>query len=506
MASPYALDFSPVANALQLGVKNRLAEREMGLAEERQGFARELHPLQVQAQKQSIAHTGVMNPLEQKGKELEIAQAREAAQQRKYQRMRSFLDAHGDSYEKLPPDRQAKAWTDMQNSGYFDDEDRKIFADPVHGALWKDPVMGFRMLRALSEKYRDPLDKEALIAKTDEDKASAALKTAQAGALPNEQFKPLPENTLGVFSGRTGEIRPVAPGTDQAQRRFDKKYAEEQAPKLHGEAASKYADAENAYQNYGTLLALAPYAKTGFTGPIPPDMMLAMRKMAASVGLANAESIAPTELYKFMAQKGVFDLTKSLKPASNLDMVASERATASMQTDPSTLPVALPVLMKISQRSMLAHQLEMESYRRGVPPDPQAIFAAVNQKIPLLDMSRVAGAQNGPAPGAAPGTGTAPKQNTGQLGVIPQTGAAPAGAAPGSPPEAAILMLRRAAGTPDLPKHIKFFNHTFNGDRPGLAESILQSDEAIGYGQRPQTTDPRLPHNLLRRFFGYEPS
>ena len=500
MASPYALDFSPLQRAFEFSAKNRLAEREMDMAQERQGFEREFHLLRLQAQRQATEHTGKMNPLELKEKELALQAAKQNRLRSMAQLVAPFIEEQFG--EKSTPEIRAANYGKFIASSLFDD-DREFFDHPHFGPMLRDPELGPKMLLSFANKYRDPLEKQKIESEIAEKKAEAGLKTAQAAVLPNEQFKPLPESTQGVFSGRTGEIRPVAPGTDQAQRRFDKKYAEEQAPKLHGEAASKYADAENAYQNYGTLLALAPYAKTGFTGPIPPDMMLAARKMAASIGLANPESIAPTELYKFMAQKGVFDLTKSLKPASNLDMVASERATASMQTDPSTLPVALPVLMKIAARSMLAHQLEMASYRRGVPPDPHEIFAVVNQRIPLLDMSKIAGAQNGQAPG--PGV---PKQNTGRLGDTPAAPPANIGARPvvGAPPEGAVIELRQSVGTPQMPLRIKQFNDTFNGGRPGLAETLLQGDEALGYGQRPQTSDPNLPHNLLRRFFGYEPA
>jgi hypothetical protein len=116
---------------------------------------------------------------------------------------------------------------------------------------------------------------------------------------------------------------------------------EEYAKESHKHLAtldSELADAYNQHEVLKTMGKLAPLAATGFTGPLPPELALNIRKMGAMFGIGDAETMGATELFKMLSQKGVFDLTKSLKPASNLDMIASEKAYASMQSDSRSLP------------------------------------------------------------------------------------------------------------------------------------------------------------------------
>lgn len=70
MASPYALDFSPIAQAIQnkqqndlAWAQNALAEKRLGFEGERLGFERELQPIKLQGARQDVAQAAAMNPL-----------------------------------------------------------------------------------------------------------------------------------------------------------------------------------------------------------------------------------------------------------------------------------------------------------------------------------------------------------------------------------------------------------------------------------------------------------
>lgn len=54
MASPYALDFSPLTSAIDANRSEALARNRLGMEQERLGFERALHPLRIQAQRQSL--------------------------------------------------------------------------------------------------------------------------------------------------------------------------------------------------------------------------------------------------------------------------------------------------------------------------------------------------------------------------------------------------------------------------------------------------------------------
>ena len=217
MASPYAIDFSPLANALQFNKQMELQRNKLAMEQERhplamanlrlsntgalqqQGFAKELHPYEVSARQQ------------------QAAQAKEAAQQRLAQRGIAFITSQAENFHALPPEDKARHWETLRNSALFDADDKKLFDDPVYGPMWKDPDTGFRMLNAIASKHRDPLDKRALTAKAGEDEASARLKDAQAAAagVKQDTFDLGPDHTRYQQTRQPdGSIvaRPVATG------------------------------------------------------------------------------------------------------------------------------------------------------------------------------------------------------------------------------------------------------------------------------------------------------
>jgi hypothetical protein len=376
-----SLNQSLQENALNEVARNKLAmeEKRLGFEGERLGFERALQPFKVQTAQQQV-DTGKLEyekNLSQRfggiGQAI-LAETDPAKQQQYVQqiyshpKMREMLD------RALPPGWQS------------------------------NPALVGHFTSQIAHGYKDP--------------GAAALQAAQTaeatgkGALAMQQSKA--KTQVNAVTGEyynQMEAPPVSNAGPQGALIFGKEFAKTEAPKLYAESSRLYGDAADTHNIMGTLEELAPYAKTGFAGP----QLLQLRKLGTQLGIKDP-SIAPTELFQFLAQKGVFELTKQLKPASNLDMIASERATASLQSDPSTLPAALPVLKAVAQRSMIKHQLEMEFYKRGMPPDTPAIMAEVNKQVPF-DLSGVTKVQNGPAAGPQ-----VQKQNTGALPQAPAPG------------------------------------------------------------------------------------
>lgn len=372
MASPYALDFSPISEAIDSNQRNELFRNKLAMEQKRLGFEEEMQPFKIKQAQQEVDRGAA-----------ELQKAR-------FARGADFFDTQ-INVEGITPEEKAARWNKFLQSPIFKDDTE--LAHPAYGALWRDPVTGPAMFGNLISGYR--LDKKAKEVGIAGKEAEAKKDTAQAGLFTSQaeqgKFIPLNENAQGVFDVRAKQVIPVTQGLN-GERIFGKGFAKDQAPKLFVESSKLYADAADTHNIMGALEELAPYAKTGFGGP----QLLQLRKLGTQFGIKN-ESIAPTELFQFLAQKGVFELTKQLKPASNLDMVASERATASLQSDPSTLGVALPVLKRIAERSMLRHKLEMDAYKRGEPPDSPSIMEKINKDMPL-DLSAVS-QQSGPVAG-----------------------------------------------------------------------------------------------------------
>jgi hypothetical protein len=167
MASPYALDFSPVANALD-------GNRKYGLQLQDQEMDRQRLALS----QASAGREAQLFPYRKQQIEMELAQAKEAANQQKAQRILGFWEARSDAYSKLPPEQQAVHWQAFRDKA-LDDDDRAIVSR-IPG--FDDPVIGPKLLMAYGSKRRDPLDKDLLIANTDKARAEAEKDRAMAAA------------------------------------------------------------------------------------------------------------------------------------------------------------------------------------------------------------------------------------------------------------------------------------------------------------------------------------
>ncbi len=386
MASPYALDFSPINEAIDSNRQFGLLKNKLAMEQERLGWERDKQPLLMENLGLEVSQRKAMNPLELKAKEQGIEAGADEALKRKAGAMAGFIQTQKLTDPSIPADVRARNWEQTLSHPMFANDPG--LNNPAYAKLLRDPNIGPHIIVGIARGYQDE-GKEALTrAQTTEAAGKGALYSSQA-ANQKVQVNPV----TGEYYDQKGPMPAPAGSENRGALIFGKKYAETEAPKLHAESSKLYTDAADTHAIMSSLEELAPFAKTGFGGP----QLLQLRKLGAQFGIKD-ESIAPTELFQFLAQKGVFELTKQLKPASNLDMIASERATASLQSDPSTLPAALPVLKAIAQRSMMKHQLDMEFYKRGMPPDTPAIMAEVNRQIPF-DLSGVTKVQNGPAAG-----------------------------------------------------------------------------------------------------------
>lgn len=386
MANPYALDFNPLASAIsdnqQLDLaRNRLAmdQERLGMEQTRLGFERELQPIRVQ------------------GAKLTNQQAEQAVKSGRLEYENAVGKTFGgvaqnisERLAKNPNDAAAIAdWNMWANHPHYKD----YFAS--NGIPVNDPLRGSQAVLMRVRGFQDPIVAEAKRAEIDKDKAQAGLFTSQAAA---SRFVPLPKDSRGAIDSKTGRIV-GADDTDRRQQAFDESWAKEHAPKEMADASAKYATANETHETLQAMAELAPHAATGFQGPIPPEIALKARKIAASMGLPGADKIAPTELFYFLSQKGVFDVLSKMKPATDLDRMAAERASISIQTDPATFPMAMPVMLRVQQRTMAIENARMEAASRGRPADMRAIMVDVNQRLPILNMQGQAGQVDGAAAG-----------------------------------------------------------------------------------------------------------
>lgn len=207
--------------------------------------------------------------------------------------------------------------------------DKVIGSDPRLAEAWKkmnlpaeianDPDVWAKYVMARAAPYRDKLAREQLESDTEKNRAQAEAARAQAA---NEQFKPVPENAPGVFSGRTGEVRALPEGADPSARIIAKKAAEEQGKAL-GNARVALPEALRAADTMVThidALTKDPSLKNvtgGFQGMLP--------KWTHTEGQARAQSRVNE------VQGGTFlQAFNTLKGGGQITEKEGEKATASL--------------------------------------------------------------------------------------------------------------------------------------------------------------------------------
>lgn len=281
-----------------------------------------------------------------------------------------------------------------------------------------------------------------------------------------------------------------------------KAWAQKVAPEQIGKLSEAYNAANDTVNKFNDMESLLPNMITGkWAGP-----ELEGRKILARLGFTNADKIAATEIGRALSQTLILDATKNLKPASNLDLQFTSKATATIENDPATLQVLLPGLRAAAQRSQLKAELELKEVKAGRIPDTVAIDKAVDSTIP------------------SPFQAYAERLKLGNPGATSnpsiQRVSSPSSA---EPPQDAVNMLLSNASDPIF---IASFNKKFNAGKPGLAETKIAEARMSKVGSAPQppdgmdaasyasksagpatpdTSNEYAPHNLLRRLFGQNP-
>jgi hypothetical protein len=246
---------------------------------------------------------------------------------------------------------------------------------------------GAQFITAQAAGYKDP-GEQAL------NKATIAEKYAHARSLENDAFA---VNTVTgqTYSKKTGlPVAGTGVGTDTYQTIADKEFAKK-SPEYVQKTAGEYQDASDSLQSIQDLKALAPYASTGFAG----DSLLTLKKAASRIGIKD-DGIAPAELFRSLQQNFVLTAAQKLKPLSNSDVAFVEKGVATLNTDPSSLPILLDGFEAIAKRTALAKQYQLEYLKQGRQPDYVRIEQEVSRQIPSPIAQRYGGAQ--PQPQVSP--------------------------------------------------------------------------------------------------------
>lgn len=209
--------------------------------------------------------------------------------------------------------------------------------------------------------------------------------------------------TGGFVDPRTQSFKPVNGSGDSTQAAFDAKFAEK-APEFYVKAQADYAAANDAHQTASDMERLVPHIYSGTWSGIQTETA----KLLNSRLGANFSKVAPTELFRSLAQKFVGQEGHKYKPLSNLDITFIERGLPNIQKDPTSIPHIVGAMKTVAAREQLAKQLELQVLRTGKPPDPAAIQKIVDEQIPsyVTSMFPDAGVQT--ANPARPPVGSAP--------------------------------------------------------------------------------------------------
>jgi hypothetical protein len=353
------------------------------------------------------------------------------------------------------------------------------------------PELGSKGLEAITSG-RDQSEKNALERyKADSERIKA---NASADSVPKYTHNPV---TGELYGNRTGLPPPGVATVDPAARGkaiVDKNFAEKEAPKLIVEEGKNIASAT---ETHNTLQTMNELFKGGnVSAGWGADAKLTARKMLSQVlpnGWTDANKIADSELFGYLSQKGIFEYVQKLKPASNTDFAAAQKATISIQTDPSSLPTAMPVLSAVAARAALSSQLRANHYANtGRPIDGDmevAIQNEINRRIPLPRPELLRKTQ-GPVTGErVQGKGGQQRFSEATPEQRAATGEAPPQGTPSTPAPSskvdfttlpapkqveAIKRLRSALQGPNAEQELAQFTEAFGPDAVKQAQRLIQ--------------------------------
>lgn len=216
MASPYALDFSPLTQAIQNNQQNEFTRNRLAMEQERLGFEREMQPLALKSRQLDVAQREAMNPLDLQAKQQGIDTGQIDLE-------RGLMQHFGGLGQAMLTDPDAS-----KKQGYLD----TIKADPRYRRMldkhlppgWDgNPDLVGHFMTAVAKGYVDPLKAQA--AQQGVDKGQFELGEARANAPTERQLlaeklrKAKESEPVDDFirSLLPGGGRPAAPPAPQGQ-------------------------------------------------------------------------------------------------------------------------------------------------------------------------------------------------------------------------------------------------------------------------------------------------
>lgn len=191
MASPYALDFSPLSEALEANRQFGIQKNKLAMEQERLGFERELQPFKVSQAKQAVD-----------------AGADEALK-RKASALAGFIQVHKLNDPNLAADVRAQRWSStLEHPMFRDDPGLK---DPTYSKLLRDPNIGPHIVVGIARGYQDE-EKEALLRAQTRAQEAEANKAGYMVTQPGTSVVSIsPEKESGRAPGTVIASQPLRP-------------------------------------------------------------------------------------------------------------------------------------------------------------------------------------------------------------------------------------------------------------------------------------------------------
>ncbi len=166
MAAPYALDFSPLSEAIDANRQYGLARNKLAMEQERLGFERALHPGALEAQGLQIAQAKKINPLLVQEKEQGVASGQLDYERNLAQRFGGF----GQAILKEPDPAKRQLYVDQITAH---PQMKAMFDKALPPGWHTNPELVGHYTSTLAQGYEDP-EKQALL------RAETAAKQAEA--------------------------------------------------------------------------------------------------------------------------------------------------------------------------------------------------------------------------------------------------------------------------------------------------------------------------------------
>lgn len=167
------------------------------------------------------------------------------------------------------------------------------------------------------------------------------------------------------------------PSGGDAQAKFKKAFAAK-APEMWKASNEAYAAADDALFTAKDMEALAPHIYSGTWA----NADLNTAKFLNDKFGTNFAGVAPTELFITQAQKFIGAEGQKYKPLSNSDIGFIEKGVPNITKDKESIPHILAAMKRVAERDKRYHELLMDSYSRGNPPNVAEIKATVNKELP----------------------------------------------------------------------------------------------------------------------------